>query len=971
MVSSFQTVTPDGFRRLREVFEAALERPVEERQAYVERACGGDLALRAEVERMLAAEHGGAPVLLDEGVGGRPWPVHVPTAAQTCSSCQSTLTLAQRFCGSCGSPVGLAVEGRFRAGALFAGRFRIVSALGRGGMGEVYRADDLELGQTVALKFLTAFRTDERARARLRGEVRHARQISHPNVCRVYDIGDANGELYLSMEYVDGEDLAALLKRIGRLPIDKGVEIARKLCAGLAAAHAKGVLHRDFKPANIMIDGQGEVRIMDFGLAAAADNIDVGDVRSGTPAYMAPEQLAGREATRQSDLYALGLVLYELLTGKPPFAAKDLQELLRLREGAPATTPSTLIPEITPRLERAVLACLEPDPKLRPASALEVSASLPGGDPLAEALAAGETPSPDLVAAAGPTEGLAPRRALLLTLTIVAFAAAIVFVTPRVHMLLMMPLRNAPETLTVRARDAVRALGYVTDPVSTAAGFDSDAGYVDYYQDRFGSLRGRAVYDKWRALLGSSPLPLSFWYRQGPAVMIPERDVNVPRVTLNDPPMVEPGMVLAVVDLDGRLQRFRAIPAGSPADRVSTPDWTVPFQLAGLDIARFTASGGRVVAEDAVRASWTGFRADRPDLPIRVQATAHGGRVSAFEVWYPWSRPAATANPRPLPPVLGTALGLMLIAAIVLSARYNVLRGRSDVRGAYRLTIGFGAVILAIWGLGTTHATAASSFAALLYRALPFAVFNGLLFGLIYLGIEPWIRRYWPETMITWSRALAGRWADPVVGRDVLVGIAWGVGSTFAVRLVPAGVMWLGGTPAPPSVIYSPLQTSVDKLLGGPLAGADLLTHLVQGYATATGYFLGLFVFRAVLRRGWLAVVACFAFFVTMNGALLSSGPDTAQMFWTGNFGVVVGMLAILTVFSLVVALRHGVFASVVFTVVGMMTNGFLLTPNLGAWYGQTTLIGLIIVAVLTLWALRTSVAGRPLLDFEPARPQR
>ena len=145
---------------------------------------------------------------------------------------------------------------------------------------------------------------------------------------------------------VDGEDLAALLKRIGRLPIDKGIEIARKLCAGLAAAHAKGVLHRDFKPANIMIDGHGEVRIMDFGLAAIADELDATDVRSGTPAYMAPEQLAGKEATRQSDLYALGLVLYELFTGKPPFAARDLDELQRLRAASPATTPSTLIPDI-------------------------------------------------------------------------------------------------------------------------------------------------------------------------------------------------------------------------------------------------------------------------------------------------------------------------------------------------------------------------------------------------------------------------------------------------------------------------------------------------------------------------------------------------------------------------------------------------------------------------------------------------
>ena len=353
------TVTPDDFRRIREVFELALERPTHERRAFVERACQGNTLLVVEVERMLAAEDDHHQ-LLDRRPRARS---EKPPAAQSiCPSCQMRFEQAPRFCPSCGTPVGATApeEGRFRAGALFANRFRIVGSLQHGGMGEVYRAHDLELGQPVALKFLTALRSDERARARLRTEVRLARQIAHPNVCRVYDIGEAHGELYLSMEFVDGEDLSALLKRIGRLPTDKGVEIARKLCAGLAAAHARGVLHRDLKPSNIMIDGHGEVRIVDFGLAAVADQLDAADVGSGTPAYMAPEQLAGREATQQSDLYALGLVLYEVFTGRPAFEARDIQELLRLRESQPVATPSTLIPDLDHRIERAILRCLSP-----------------------------------------------------------------------------------------------------------------------------------------------------------------------------------------------------------------------------------------------------------------------------------------------------------------------------------------------------------------------------------------------------------------------------------------------------------------------------------------------------------------------------------------------------------------------------------------------------------------------------------
>src|SRR5262249_22384370 len=168
----------------------------------------------------------------------------------------------------------------------------------------------------VALKFLPGRFASEKDRlARFYSEVRIARQVSHPNVCRVYDVGEIDAQHYLSMEYVDGEDLASLLKRIGRLPPDKALDVAREICAGLAAAHDKGVLHRDLKPSNVMLDGRGRARITDFGLAVAAGEQTEGEV-SGTPAYMAPEQLAGKGASVRSDVYALGLVLYELYLGR-------------------------------------------------------------------------------------------------------------------------------------------------------------------------------------------------------------------------------------------------------------------------------------------------------------------------------------------------------------------------------------------------------------------------------------------------------------------------------------------------------------------------------------------------------------------------------------------------------------------------------------------------------------------------------
>src|ERR1700730_15260497 len=304
---------------------------------------------------------------------------------------------------------------RFTPGQIIADRYRIVALAGRGGMGEVYRAEDLELSQIVAIKFLPAsLSQDAGALARFHSEVRIARQVSHPNVCRVFDIGDADGVPFLTMEYVDGEDLGSLIRRIGRLSSDKAIEIARQICAGLAAAHERGVIHRDLKPANLMLDGAGKIRITDFGLAVIAASLDGTDVKAGTPAYMAPEQLEGKEVTAKSDLYSLGLVLYEILTGKRAFNATTLPELIKQRESSVPANPSTLVPALDPLIARVILRCLEKDPAQRPASALQVAAALPGGDPLAAALAAGETPSPEMVAAAGATEGMRPRIAIAL-----------------------------------------------------------------------------------------------------------------------------------------------------------------------------------------------------------------------------------------------------------------------------------------------------------------------------------------------------------------------------------------------------------------------------------------------------------------------------------------------------------------------------------------------------------------------------
>src|SRR5277367_4662213 len=285
----------------------------------------------------------------------------LPTNSRFCSSCgaasgNSAATSAATIAIAIGSSAANFDDGRFPPGTMLAERYRILGRLGKGGMGEVYRANDLRLGQTVALKFLPESTAQDPAMlARFYNEVRVARQVTHPNVCRVFDIGEFHGQPFLSMQFIDGENLASLLLRIGRLPPDKAVEIARKMCAGLAAAHAQNVLHRDLKPANIMLDNRGQVVITDFGLAGLAEDMRGAEIGSGTPAYMSPEQLAGTEVTSKSDIYALGLVLYEIFTGRKAFEASTLAELFRVRGESRPADLSTFVREIDPAVEKVIL----------------------------------------------------------------------------------------------------------------------------------------------------------------------------------------------------------------------------------------------------------------------------------------------------------------------------------------------------------------------------------------------------------------------------------------------------------------------------------------------------------------------------------------------------------------------------------------------------------------------------------------
>ncbi len=896
-----------------------------------------------------------------------------------CVSCASEIPDSSRFCPTCGKPVpdnsetavmpGVSTpvssggesraasvrvrvashEGRFVAGAVLAERYEIIGLLGKGGMGEVYRANDLTLDQPVALKFLPeAMVQDAGMLARFHSEVRIARQVSHPNVCRVYDIGEANGRPYLSMEYIDGEDLGSLLRRIGRLPADRASEFARRICAGLAAAHARGVLHRDLKPSNIMVDGQGQIFITDFGLAAVAGELRGTASREGTPAYMAPEQLAGSEVTARSDIYALGLVLYEMYTGKRPFEAATLAEMIRLQQHSTPASVSAVAKDVDPAVESVIHRCLAADPRQRPASALAVAAALPGGDPLAAALAAGETPSPELVASAGESVGIRPVLALVCLAVTIAGLAGIMLLGAQIQLLGKVAMEDPPDVLVRKSRDLARTLGYSSKPAGVANGFEYDFDYLQYVQQKDKSSH------RWDGRLGAArPSPILFWYRQSPRTMRPEA-FAFGRVSPDDPAPTVSAMVTVFLDPQGRLLEFDAVPpqVDDSTGQAPLPDWKPLFAAAGLDLSRFseTAPKWTPLGISDARAAWTGTFPGGEPHSLRVEAAAWRGKPIYFQLIGPWTRADRVQDFR-IPGGLKATLifvlvlTLLLMVAAILLARHNTRRGRSDLRGAFRLAAFTSAMSMLIWAFVGSHV---GDFGELLlfFGALGYSLVVGAAVWIFYTAIEPFARRRWPESMITWNRLLAGGFRDPLVGRDLLVGIMFGVASSLAFGLEQLVLLRFGATPS--TSVFLPALLDARRALAG------FLIIIPDCVVQVLSWFILIFILRTVLRREWLAAVGFVGLYAVVSALGATAAPWLAALFSTLQTSVLVFVM-----------LRYGLVALIgaAFTYVLLML--YPMTADFSSWYAGTSLTALLIVAAIAAYAWHSALAGRPLFPDE------
>jgi eukaryotic-like serine/threonine-protein kinase len=260
-----------------------------------------------------------------------------------------------------------------------AGRYEVERTLGRGGMATVFLARDGALQRSVALKVLAGdLRDDDPFRARFLREARLAARLAHPNVVRIFDAGEADGRPYIVMEYVPGETVADLLARRGKVGAAEAVELLVQACMGLQHAHEHGLVHRDVKPQNLLVREDGSVKVADLGIARAAESTRLTQHGTilGTAAYLSPEQAAGEEVTAAADVYSVGAVLFELLTGRPPFEFASLAELAAKQAGGEIVPPRDLEPAVPDRLEVVVMRCLARDPRFRPASAAELAAEL-------------------------------------------------------------------------------------------------------------------------------------------------------------------------------------------------------------------------------------------------------------------------------------------------------------------------------------------------------------------------------------------------------------------------------------------------------------------------------------------------------------------------------------------------------------------------------------------------------------------
>jgi serine/threonine-protein kinase len=660
---------------------------------------------------------------------------------------------------------------------------------------------------------------------------------------------------------------------------------------------------------------------------------------------MAPEQLAGQEVTTRSDIYSLGLVLYEVFTGKRAFAAETLEELLRLRRNETTpTNPSSLIKEIDPLVERVIMRCLEREPGNRPASALQVAAALPGGDPLQAALAAGETPSPAMVAAAPAAGVLRPAFALGLLVSCLAVLALLCFFSKDVALYRMVPLEKAPEVLHERAREITKQLGYTEPPLDSVYGMGVEYGYLEHVAQHDSS---RARWDKLRS---GQPAALYFWQRQSPRYLLSfsSRDIS-----LSEPAPDVTGMTSLKLDTRGRLIFFSAVPPQKDEPLPATaeapaPDWPALFAAAGLNPSNFQPTTSVWVSQHAydTRAAWEGVYPEQPQLKLRVEAASYRGRPVYFELIDDWDTPqrqTESEGDRNTTILISSLLTLFVIVLVggVLLARRNLRLGLGDRKGAFRLCLFLVCFLLLRWIVDGHHVLSFEEIASFVAQAQSVLFTTGFIW-LLYIALEPFVRRRWPARIISWNRLLAGEFRDPLVGRDILIGAFFGALLMFNNYLSVLLPKWLG---QPPSIPY---MNNATLLLGSRYFMTGLAGLFFSALLVGFVLLFVMLLLSVILRKNWLGTMLTWLLLWWLLSLALSD-----NLYINAPLAALSATIYVLTLH------RYGLLALLFTLFFFHLWVFFPITSEFSAWYAGDFLLALVMLIALAAYGFYTSLGDQ------------
>jgi len=609
-----------------------------------------------------------------------------------------------------------------------------------------------------------------------------------------------------------------------------------------------------------------------------------------------------------------------------------------------------------------ILRCLEPEPSARPATALAVAGALPGGDPLAAALAAGETPSPQLVAASGETTGLRPGVAIACLAAVLVGLGIGTYLSVRYSAIERMHLEQSPEVLAQKARELVARLGYPEKPADTAYGFDYDTNFRT-------AAEHETTRPNWDELIAGRPTLLYFWYRQSPRRMSADNYqdfmLTPDIVSEEDPPTTLSGMMNLQLDPKGRLVSFQVIPPQkfTPAASTASVDWAPLFAAAEIDPSKLQPAQpewNSLAAADT-RVAWIGMWPGT-SRKLRVEAAAWQGKPVFFALIGDWNKPWRMVTTRSAQESRSRAAGitaLTLLISILMAgaalARRNYRHGRGDREGALRLAMVMFALGILLW-LCRAHFVLGFE----LFGSTMLMIASGLLIAgvvwVIYMAIEPWIRRRWPHAIISWSRLIAGQVRDPLVGRDILFGVVIGALWLVIVKSTAIPLARMGAAP--------PFSASDYLLRGRQAMGQWLLVAPQSIFITLEFFFVllglkhlveflcGLMKVK-VARSDWIAAVPFLALWITI------------QSLQTQHPAADVPAIVLIYVVLVVVVLRFGLLPLAIGAFTVDMLANVPFTADFSEWYATTTLLTLVSIVALAGWGFYHSLGGEPVWKVE------